>query len=260
MKMKDGVKSHWEAEVCGSRYGSFEEIDVNRYAVHEYLTDWADFSSGKGLKMLEIGLGTGADAQKWVESGADYTGLDLTEAAVETTRERLSRLDDSHQWTLQRGDAENLPFEDNSFDFVYSFGVLHHTPQTERAFSEVCRVLRPGGRVRAMVYRTPSWVGVMMAARYLKSPRKASYEELESPGTKLYNFEEMRALLQRAGYADIDLKSRLAPGDLLTIEPSAKHKGGLFSTVKALYPRPLIRMIGHRMGFHLLIDAVKPGG
>ena len=67
---------------------------------------------------------------------------------------------------MKEADAEHLPFPDDSFDIVYSWGVLHHSPDTPQAFSEAHRVLRPGGTLRAMIYHRPSIVGLMLWARY----------------------------------------------------------------------------------------------
>ncbi len=109
----------------------------------------------RGLKVLEIGCGLGTDGAQFAKAGADYTGVDLTEAAVELARKRfeLSNLPGK----FQTADAENLEFDDNSFDLVYSHGVLHHTPDTARAVKEIHRVLRPGGRAVVMLYHRDSY-------------------------------------------------------------------------------------------------------
>ena len=91
-----------------------------------------------------MGVGLGADHQRFAAAGARLTGVDLTERAIEHTRQRLAASGLSSQ--LQTADAENLPFANNSFDIVYSWGVLHHSPNTPKAVDEVWRVLRPGTR------------------------------------------------------------------------------------------------------------------
>ena len=91
----------------------------------------ADFAGARGLKVLEIGCGLGTDGAQFAEAGADYTGVDLTEAAVELARKRFELFDLPGKF--QTADAENLDFADESFDLVYSHGVLHHTPETAKA-------------------------------------------------------------------------------------------------------------------------------
>lgn len=122
MTLKSYVRDHWEAEVCGSRYGEFERISELRYAAQPYLRGFADFPGASGKKVLEIGLGTGADFENWVREGANVTGVDLTLATVDATRRRLecAPLPEGSQWQLARADAESLPFENASFDVVQS--------------------------------------------------------------------------------------------------------------------------------------------
>ena len=67
---------------------------------------------------------------------------------------------------LNIGNAEILSFEDESFDFVYSWGVLHHSPNTRKCFDEIYRVLRPGGKAKIMIYHKYSCVGLMLWLRY----------------------------------------------------------------------------------------------
>src|SRR6185503_17179971 len=100
------------------------------------------FASARGKSVLEIGCGNGADGTMFASNGADYTGVDLTEEAVEATRAHFEAL--GLNGRFQRENAEHLSFADNTFDVVYSHGVLHHTPHPETAFREVHRVLKPG--------------------------------------------------------------------------------------------------------------------
>ena len=168
--LKESVRQHWESEACGVRPGTsdssklyYEQIQEVRYGNEPYLLGFADFASARGARVLEIGVGAGTDFCQWVANGADATGVDLTEVAIEHTRENLeSRGLDPAAPGLRVADAENLPFEEASFDVVFSWGVLHHSPDTHRAFREAARVLRPRGRLAAMVYHVPSWTGFSM--------------------------------------------------------------------------------------------------
>lgn len=114
--------------------------------------------------MLEIRVGLGADHQRFAEAGAELWGIDLTERAVEHTYKRMSCFGLSSY--LAVGDAEALDFPENTFDRIYSWGVLHHSPDTPKAVSEALRVLRPGGRGSIMIYNKWSMVGVMLWLRY----------------------------------------------------------------------------------------------
>src|SRR5205085_6810649 len=104
--------------------------------------------------VLEIGCGTGVHARLLAEAGAKLTAIDLTPTAVELTRRRLEL--SGLQADVREADAEQLPFDDASFDFIWSWGVIHHSAHTERVVEELARVLRPGGRLELMIYHRSS--------------------------------------------------------------------------------------------------------
>jgi len=114
-----------------------------RYHLEPYIPDFAEFEEARGLYVLEIGVGLGADHQKFSEADAALWGVDLTERAMAHTRRRLAAFGlHSH---LAVGDAEALDFEDETFDCVYAWGVLYHSPNTPKTIGEVWRVLKRGG-------------------------------------------------------------------------------------------------------------------
>lgn len=265
--LKDAVREHWERQPCGTRgVGSderrafFDALERERYEVDAHIPGWARFERGRGRDLLEIGVGAGTDFTNWVRHGARAVGVDLTEAGVELTRERLAL--EGLDAKVLVADAEHLPFPDASFDIVYSYGVLHHTPNTARAFAEVHRVLRPGGTMLAMIYRVPSLTGFLLwgmhcAAKLkpLVGPRQAIYQHLESPGTKAYTDEEARDLLR--DFARVDIQSALLAGDLLAMRASEKYQGGVARLVWKVYPRGLVKRFGRRLGLGMLIEATK---
>ncbi|MDQ1639850.1 MAG: hypothetical protein QOF62_3189 [Pyrinomonadaceae bacterium] len=161
--LKERVRAFWQANPCGVKFADaepgsrrfYELVEAHRYAKEWHIPAAADFAGARGLKVLEIGCGLGTDGAQFSKAGADYTGVDLTEAAVEFARKRFALFDLPGKF--QTADAENLEFADESFDVVYSHGVLHHTPDTVRAIREIHRVLRPGGRAIVMLYHRDSY-------------------------------------------------------------------------------------------------------
>jgi ubiquinone/menaquinone biosynthesis C-methylase UbiE len=169
-----GVREFWNTEACGTHFVEHSQGDrdfFEQYRAHRYRTEWhipllVPFAETKGKRVLEIGTGNGADGVMFARAGADYTGVDLTETALDATRRHFASL--GLRGTFQRENAERLSFPDASFDFVYSHGVLHHTPDTQAAIDEVYRVLRPGGRAVVMLYHKHSFnyhVRIMLAMR-----------------------------------------------------------------------------------------------
>jgi ubiquinone/menaquinone biosynthesis C-methylase UbiE len=271
--LKGRVRDHWERETCGTRYGEaedrliwFREIARRRQALEPFIGSFARFEEAAGKDVLEIGVGAGSDFIEWCRRAEHATGVDLSEAAIALTAERLALEGVAeNRFTLRTADAEALPFADASIDIVYSWGVLHHTPDTEQAYREVLRVLKPGGVARIMIYHIPSWTGLMLyllhglaKGRPLLGLRRAVFEHLESPGTKAYTTSEGFDLAQTAGFENIRVETKLGPGDLLEIKPSARYRGALARIVWALYPRPLVRLLGDRFGAYLLIEGRRP--
>jgi SAM-dependent methyltransferase len=187
-------------------------------------------------------------------------GVDLTPSAVEHTRRRLELY--GFDSRLQVADAEKLPFESNQFDLVYSWGVLHHTPDTHQAIDEVWRVLRPGGVARIMIYHKYALTGYLLWLRYAllrgrpgRGLGEIYWHHLESPGTKAYTVAEARRLFAR--FREVDCRVQLAFGDLLLGEVGQRHRGILLAIAKQLWPRFLLRRAFRRHGLYLLIDSRK---
>jgi ubiquinone/menaquinone biosynthesis C-methylase UbiE len=263
------VKVHdfWDNASCGEELyllsqdrAAYEAQAVVRYTLEPYIVDFADFKGARGFSVLEIGVGLGADHQRFAHSGAHLSGIDLTERAVAHTKRRLECFGLTSN--LNVGDAESLQFPNDSFDSVYSWGVLHHSPDTQRAISEVLRVLKKGGVARIMIYHKWSLVGLMLWMRYALLGFKpwltlseiyARY--LESPGTKAYSMHEARVLF--AEFSEVEIRTVLTHGDLLESEVGQRHRGVLLTLAKKLWPRQLLKLFFSRAGLFMLISAKK---
>jgi SAM-dependent methyltransferase len=161
---KDRVREFWNENPCGAKFvegvelGSrefFDRIEAHRYATEWHIPQVARFEAWRDRDVLEIGCGLGSDAVQFARAGARYTGVDLTPRSVELVTRRFALY--GLEGAARVADAERLPFADESFDLVYSHGVLHHTPDTQRAFDEIHRVLRPGGTAMVMLYHRNSY-------------------------------------------------------------------------------------------------------
>jgi SAM-dependent methyltransferase len=264
---KVAVHDFWDAGSCGEVYAGGESAEERfrthsdtRYRLEPYIRDFARFEEGTGQDVLEIGVGMGADHLEWAKSCPHrLTGVDLTPRAVAWTTKRLTTY--GFEPEVQEADAERLPFPDDSFDIVYSWGVLHCSPDTPQAFREAYRVLRPGGTLRAMIYHRPSIVGLMLWARYglgaghpFRGLNDIYTHHLESPGTKGYTVIEARRLVTPFG--GVQVRCIVSFGDLLLGEVGQQHRSRGLTVAKRLWPRPLIRRLP-ALGLYLLIEAKK---
>ena len=291
-ELKERVRAFWQANPCGVKFADavpgtrhfYELVEAHRYTKEWHIPIAADFRSSRGLKVLEIGCGLGTDGAQFADAGADYTGVDLTEAAVDLARKRFELFDLPGK--LQTADAENLAFEDESFDLVYSHGVLHHTPEIGKAVREIHRILRPGGRAVVMLYHRGSYnyrVNISVL-------RRAGAHLLKwEPGIRLVNRltgEPVDSLRQHAELLKTEKESYLKPGEFLSHNTdgagnplarvfSRREARELFKdfpevTLKTyflnkrwlpvigkLLPRQLEARLAARWGWHLWIYATK---
>lgn len=240
--LKDRVRAFWQANPCGTKFSDapmgtrlfYERVEEHRYAKEWHIPAAADFASAKGLRVLEIGCGLGTDGAQFAKAGAIYTGVDLTDAAVELARKRFELFD--LPGTFRTADAENLDFADESFDLVYSHGVLHHTPDTVRAVREVHRVLKPGGRAVVMLYHRNSYnyrVNIRMF-------RRAGAHLLKfKPGLKLVHHltgEPVESLQDHARNLKEDARRYLSPDEFLS-----QHTDGANNPLARVYSRQQAR-------------------
>ena len=262
VELKAEVRDFWDSDPCGTRYLSaeddFEAHERARYSLESYIPGFAGFATARGCKVLEVGVGMGADYLEWLKAGAQATGVDLSSVSLERARRRCEMAGFTPD--LRHADAEHLPFADEMFDIVYSYGVMHHSPDTAQCIREAWRVLKPGGQVKIMVYHHPSLTGLMLWSRYGvlrgKSPRQSVYDHLESPGTKTFTQSEAKSLMGL--FENVSMQQVFSPGDLLLNRPSPRFSSPFYRLAWKLYPRRLARRLGGRWGLFLLISGRKP--
>jgi len=173
------VQSFWNAHPCGDAIVGglhrgyeddyekfFQAYDTWRYQQEAHIPACLDRTDWRGRQVLEIGLGEGAESEQLIRRGAIWSGLDLTQESVDRVEARL-QLRGRPYAELQQGSALNIPWPDDSFDLVFSHGVLHHIPDIQRAQREIHRVLRPGGTLVAMLYARHS-LNYQVSIRWLR--------------------------------------------------------------------------------------------
>jgi ubiquinone/menaquinone biosynthesis C-methylase UbiE len=248
--LNEQVRAFWEEGACGTEPGVtgahpkfsrawFNAVEENRYRLEPFIHGFAQFTRHRGQKLLEVGVGAGTDHLQWARAGCRCWGVDLTDEAIATTRARFAAYGASSE--LQRADAEHLPFDDDSFDLVYSWGVIHHSERPDAIIAEIRRVLRPGGVFLGMLYHRRSLVALQRWARFAllrgqpwRSLKDVLWHHLESIGTKAYTRREVEQLF--AAFRGVEVRpvltaedTRYLPRPLAAIIPDA---WGFFQTIR----------------------------
>lgn len=252
---KNKVRTFWDSKPCGAEGipfpGSieyFEAITKHRYQLEPFINKYAQFDKWSGKKILEVGCGIGSDLLQFAKAGADVIGIDLSPKSASLAKSQLQAY--GYQGDVRTADAESLPFPDNLFDLVYSWGVLHHTPNPEKAISEIHRVIKPGGKICIMIYHRHSLVALQLyllfgplAFKPLRSLKEIIADHLESLGTKAYTRAEAREMFSK--FKDLKIEPILTPYDLRYRRD--RH-----------LPLWLGKIIPNRFGWFMIIQGRKP--
>lgn len=219
MALNERVRAFWEQGPVGTSRAVtgdlspltqdwFEQVEENRYRREPMIHAVAQFTRHRGKSLLEVGVGAGTDHLQWARAGAICHGVDLTDAAIETTRARLQLY--GFQSELQRVDAETLPFADNSFDLAYSWGVIHHAESPEAIVAEIRRTLKLGGQFIGMMYNRHSasvykeWLKhALLRGKPFRSLGDVMWNHFESVGTKSYTSRELEHMF--AAFRDVEV-------------------------------------------------------
>ncbi len=222
LEYKQNTASHWGKKPCGSRYtddletekysqGFFLKLDHDRYVDDAWLVSEIQSLDVRDKEVLEIGYGMGSDHLQLALKGGKMHGISLAPQDKVATDRHLELYGFRSDTII--GDAENMPYEDNVFDFVYSVGVLHHSPNIEKVCAEIYRVLRPGGECYLAVYNKSSmffwWTvflwGWLLSIQYKKYTLKQRVSLIEYPNdnpdlvVKLYTPKQFKQLVSESG-------------------------------------------------------------
>lgn len=218
-----------------------------------------DYEALAGKRVLEVGCGSGAISAQLARHGALLTAIDLTEHAINLTRRRFELC--GLEGDVRQMDAEHMEFPDETFDFIWSWGVIHHSANTEAIIAEMHRVLKPGGEVRLMVYHRQSikfWVGIMLVRGLLlggllkHSPQELCDKYSDGLIATHYTSGQLRTMLERH-FCEVKLQVHGQREELWQIPA-----GRLKSALMRLTPMPIARWLLQRFGWFLFARSTKP--
>jgi ubiquinone/menaquinone biosynthesis C-methylase UbiE len=253
----DDVASFWNGRPCNIRHSTkeigtreyFDEVEERKYFVEPHIPGFAQFSRWSGKRVLEVGCGMGTDAINFARAGADYWGIDLSEASIALARKRFEAF--GLKANLQPCNAEKLsealPAE--HFDLVYSFGVIHHTPHPDAVIREIRKVIKPDGEFRLMLYAKNSWKNVMIEGGFDQPEAQTG-----CPIAFTYTQDEVRDLLGQGGFEAVDItQDHIFP---YLVEKYVQYEYEPQPWFKAM-PQAIFQHLEKSLGWHMLIVA-KP--
>jgi SAM-dependent methyltransferase len=184
VQKQSAVEQFWDAKPCDSDMSDkelysneyFREIQESRYQLQSHILELLSLLDLDRKRVLEIGTGVGTDARTIIDLGAHYTGINVDASSCNMTRRALDVF--SLAGDVRHASALDIPYPNETFDIVYSFGVLHHIPDADQAVKEILRVLKPNGRLAIMLYNKTS-INYMIEIRRL---RKCGLRVLGLPG------------------------------------------------------------------------------
>jgi SAM-dependent methyltransferase len=266
MQHKIRTREQWGQDPCGAEYDRehelgtrdfFDTIERHRYTEYApWMPRVMEFEKFRGARLLEVGCGMGTDLLQFARNGARCVGIDLTPRSVEIMRHRFNLYGAEGDFMIS--DGERLPFRTESFDVVYSNGVLHHTPDTAGAIREVHRVLRPGGVAKVMLYHRNSlnyWLEIVLRRGVLglEFLRGRSAEEIMSrviefsdhdarPLVKVYSRKQARELFSQFKNVTIEVE-QLTRDELRFLSP--------------LISESRLDRLRKRIGWNVIVTAIK---
>jgi 2-polyprenyl-3-methyl-5-hydroxy-6-metoxy-1,4-benzoquinol methylase len=211
----------------------------------------------RGARVLEIGCGMGLHTQTMAAAGAEVTAIDLTSTAVEATSRRLALR--GLQARVLQCDAENLPFETGVFDFVWSWGVIHHSSRTARIVREIARVLNRTGKCRVMVYNREGMPAricfirdyILKGGFVRQSFEETLYRSCDGFSARFYVREQIEDVF-RAFFNDVSSEVCGQESDAIPL-PSPLRRWAL-----AIVPKKYLRKAQARRGAFIFISASGP--
>ena len=233
--MKEKIKKWWNRNPCcitnSQKTGKefFREVEQVVYSMHPWMKNYFNDCGNKVI--LEVGCGLGRDLVQFARKGAIVTGLDMSSESIKLAKQNFKLNNLKANFFI--GDAENLSFLDKSFDIVYSYGVLHHTVDTQKGLDEIHRVLKPGGKAIVMLYN--KWSLVRLTHPDIRKYEGRKPEEKEKcPVLQIFSTTEVKKMFSE--FSSIKITKRFVGNKLEKYLPDA---------------------IKRRIGWHIISEAIK---
>ena len=247
------VYEFWNNRPCNIRHSQkeigtkeyFEEVTKRKYFVESHIINFADFKKYNNKTVLEVGCGIGTAAHSFIENGAIYTGIDLSDKSVEIAKKRLEVF--NLKGNIYQMNIEDIDAIEYEYDLIYSFGVLHHTPDIKKSIKNIHKMLKPGGEFKMMLYARNSW-------KYYQITEGLDQYESQNgvPIANVYTHEEVHDLLTDFNNITIN-QTHIFPYKIEKYKNYIYEKTDYF---EAMSPE-LFECLEKNLGWHLCISCNK---
>jgi ubiquinone/menaquinone biosynthesis C-methylase UbiE len=263
------VKDFWNKRPCNLKHSNksigaleyFKEVEFRKYYVERHIVKFANFPKWTtGKKVLEIGCGLGTDTINFARSGADVVAIELSEKSIELAKIRAKLYHVENKIDFIVGNVEELSsfLPVQTFDLVYSFGVLHHTPNPEKAIIEIEKYMNKDSTLKIMLYNKLSWKVFWILIKYGKGAfwkldkLISEYSEAQNgcPVTYTYTKKSVEKLLENFDIKSIKIE-HIFPYKISDYVNYKYTKEWYFRYI----PENIFRWLEHKIGWHLCITA-----
>jgi 2-polyprenyl-3-methyl-5-hydroxy-6-metoxy-1,4-benzoquinol methylase len=250
------VKKYWDDRPCNIRHSDkpqgtkeyFDEVERKKFTAEPHISAFSEFERWRGKKVLEIGCGIGTMAINFAKAGADYTGVELSDESLKLTKQRFDVYGQHGKFYL--GNAEELTnfLPIDKYDLVYTWGVIHHSPNPGKILAEASNYMKPGTTLKVMVYASNSWKNYLVEAN-LDQP-EAQY------GCPIaFTYTESQ-LIDMVG-AGFDIKS-VVQDHIFPYEIESYKRGQFVRQPWFMHmPPEMFQVLEKHLGWHLMITAEK---
>jgi len=264
----DRVREYWNARPCNIRHSPkpigtreyFDDVERRKYFVEPHIPEFAEFARWSERSVLEIGCGIGTDTVRFARAGANVTAVELSDESAAIARQRVAVFDLGDRVQIRVGNAEELPaiVPPQRFDLVYSFGVIHHSPNPARIVEHIRSYMDATSELRLMVYARVSyklfWImkeeGVWDMSRIDELIARNSEAQTGCPVTYTYTDDSVRELL--AGFTVTNVrKAHIFTWDIDAYRRYEYKKALEWATVSDAE----LAILERELGWHLLVRA-----
>jgi ubiquinone/menaquinone biosynthesis C-methylase UbiE len=251
----DLVRAYWDNQPCNLKHSKspigslayFNEVEEKKYFVEPHIPKFAEFENYAGKHVLEIGCGIGTDAVNFARAGAKYTGVELSNRSLQITKDRFTKFGLTGSFILADSEKLEHVFKTPNFDLIYSFGVLHHTPDIGAALKSIHKISHEDTEIKIMLYSKNSYKQFLIDANLMQPEAQAG-----CPIANSYDTEEIKSIFKLCNLKIVQLdQCHIFPYEI------SQYKNNIYKKLPwfEVMPVEIFEALEKRLGWHLLIRA-----